>query len=352
MSATRQGSSLSASRANGPSRAASATRIQRTRPSTYSAASRTGTRNTVRGGTRSFHHSPTRGYQRPPHRSLDHRYARPYHRNVRPYRGRPVPNRYGYRSYYSRWYVHPYYRGCYSTVSVVHLGFSPWPWSVAWTPQARRGWVWVAGYYNAFGFWQPGYWVPNRTAPVVYNTTYVYEQGFWQDDLYVEGYWRPDQREDGDWEWIEGYYLEDNTYVSGHWRPTAAGPEGYVWEPGFFDGESWVEGFWRPEFRAGYVWISSWYDTEGIFHTGYWEPTEPLNGQVWIPGWFDGNEWIPGYWVTETEYEGAQIEDWQPDDGWDTGWDTETGQIVTPQRSQSSSRAPLALPINIDEEPL
>lgn len=270
-----------------------------------------------------------------------------------PYRARPLPRRYHYRSYYSRWYVHPFYRSCYSTYSVVGFGFAVSPWAVTWAPPARPGWVWVAGHYNSWGYWTPGFWTPVRTAPVVNNNTYVYVPGWWQDELYVEGYWRPEARDDGDWLWVEGYYLEDGTYVSGHWRPTIAGPEGYSWEPGFFDGETWVEGFWRPEFRAGYVWVSSWYDEEGIFHTGYWEPTDAVPGQVWIPGWFDGTDWVPGYWVDETEYNTTNIDTWQPEEGWNNGWDSDTDvfQQSTPG-DIDPNRAPLALPIEITEEPL
>lgn len=174
--------------------------------------------------------------------------------------------------------------------------------------------------------------------------SYVYVPGWWQSDIYVEGYYRPSYREDGDWDWIDGYYLEDGTYVSGHWRPTYLGLDGYVWEPGFFDGEYWVEGFWRPEYRSGFFWISSWYDDDGIYHTGYWEPSYPIPDQVWIPGWFDGNEWVNGYWISEDEYQSTDIDSWKPEEGWNDGWNDTEQVEITPE-----SPVPLAVPVYGDE---
>ena len=239
---------------------------------------------------------------------------------------------------------------------VVNFGFAVNPWLVTWTPPARPGWVWTAGFYNVYGYWVPGHWSPIRTTVVYYDTDYVYVPGYWQQDVYVEGYYRPDQRQDGDWEWVEGYYLDDGTSIPGHWVPAGAGPEGYAWEPGFFDGETWVEGFWRPEYRAGFLWVSSWYDADGVYNSGYWEPTNNNPGQIWIPGWFDGNEWVEGYWVGEDEYQNTDINDWQPDDGWHDGWDPDSGDLYGGNEDvyapTEPGTIPLAMPVYIDEEEL
>ena len=274
-----------------------------------------------------------------------------------------MPRTYYYRPYYTRWYCHPYYRYMYSTSVVVHFGFATYAWVDWWAPPARHGWVWVPGYW-AYGYWHPGYWQPSATHRIVrHHVHYVYVPGWWDNDTYVDGYYRPEQRTDGDWEWIEGYYLPDGTYVRGHWMPTQPGPEGYVWEPGFWDGEVWVQGFWRPEYRNGYTWFSAYYDEDGIFHTGYWQPFEDQPGYVWIPGWFDGNDWQSGYWVRDDEYYGADIDAWVPEDGWDSGWEVGAGwgdgEVVEPDIYEmdlgeaeprwAEEEIPLALPVEIVE---
>ena len=180
--------------------------------------------------------------------------------------------------------------------------------------------MWVPGYWE-YGYWNPGFWRPRYQAP----TNYTYVPGYWHQEVYVEGYYRPEERTDGDWEWVEGYYLDDGTHVPGHWRPYEEGPEGYRWEPGLWDGETWVEGFWRPEYRPHFTWLSSFFDEDGIFHAGYWLPIDDQEGYVWVPGWFDGNEWVEGYWVRQDEFMEADVDGWAPEEGWHDGWEVGEG---------------------------
>lgn len=223
-----------------------------------------------------------------------------------------------YRPYYSRWYVHPYYRWRHSVV-VSSFGWHCDPWASAWMPPTRAGWTWVGGYYR-YGYWHPGYWAPG---PTVVRTGFVYVPGWWVGDNYVEGYQRPEQRDDGDWTWVEGHYLEDGTYIWGHWMPTRPGPQGYVWEPGFWDGETYVDGFWRPQFRRGFSWVAASYGDDGVFYSGYWMPQDQREGQTWVPGWFDGNTWNEGSWVEDQEFENTDIDAWEPPEGWNDGWDND-----------------------------
>jgi hypothetical protein len=291
---------------------------------------------------------------RPPYYSgRDHRYVRPHWSYVRPapYAYRPPPARTWYRPYYTRWYVHPYYRSAYATTCVVGFGFTTYAWTAAWTPPPRAGWAWVSGVWVG-GMWTPGYWAPLTPAPV----GFVYVPGYWNQTAYVEGFYRPAQRDDGDWTWVEGYYLDDGTFVRGHWRPAKPGPEGYTWEPGFWDGETWVDGFWRPEYRPGFTWVSAWFDADGIFHTGYWAPLDDQPGSVWIPGWFDGNQWIEGYWVASSEYEATDATSWEPPEGWDAGWDVVgmgDGQILSGDGAApaAAAPAPLGLPVDVTDLP-
>jgi hypothetical protein len=263
-------------------------------------------------------YTPSSG-QRPTWHTSDHRYGRPDWRYVgrSPHASAPPPTYQSYRSYYTRWWCHPYYRYQYATTVVVYFDFDVYPHQPYWRPPYRDGWVWVDGYYTSYGYWVPGRWRPTTPAP---RYGYVWANGGWDGGAYVDGYWRPESR--SGWEWVEGYYLEDGTWVWGYWRPTTAGPRGYVWEPGFFDGESYVDGFWRPEFRPGYTWVSAFYDQDGVYHGGYWAPIEDEPGFDWVPGWFDGNDWIEGYWVPVDEAQ-SSLDTWRPDDGWNAGWGTE-----------------------------
>jgi len=308
---------------------------------------RLSTHHTPRGATRSY--SSTRVSVTPPHRTVDHRYARPHHQHVRPHpHAGHRPSRHAYYSpYYSRWYVHPYYRYQYSTTVVVSFPFAVWAWDPWWAPPHRHGWSWVHGYWVG-SVWCPGHWSPVNTAPV----GYVYVNGWWDDQVYVDGYYRPDDR-GSDWYWVEGYYLDDGTYVRGHWMPAVAAPDGYEWEPGFWDGETWVEGFWRPEYRADYLWLSAYYDEEGIFHSGYWLPIVDEPGYSWIPGWFDGTTWVQGYWVRAEEVNADQIMDWAPEEGWDDGWEVGSGWgdgavILNDSDTSFADELPLGVPVYID----
>ncbi len=250
------------------------------------------------------------------------------------------PPRYGaYGGWYAQWWVHPYYRSWHVSSCVVGFGYPVYPWRPIWVPPARAGWLWYPGWW-AYGIWWPGYWGPTTTTVVVYDRSYVYVPGYWQSDLYVDGYYRVQERDDGDWIWVEGVYLDDGTFIPGHWVPAAAGPEGYDWEPGFFDGESWVGGFWRPEFRDGFVWISAWFDAEGVYHAGYWEPTVDKPGHVWIPGWFDGQAWVEGSWVTEAAFREANPDSWTPAPGKQDGW-----KAPPAWKEGGADSPPLAIPV-------
>ena len=211
--------------------------------------------------------------------------------------------------------------------------------------------------------WVPGSWRPVRyVAP---RPGYVWVPGWWMGSVYVDGYWRIQDRPastsstgevTNQWEWVEGYYLEDGTFVQGHWRPTGDPPQaGYTWEPGFWDGDQYVDGFWRPEMRSSYTWVSAFYDEEGVYQSGYWLPVDEQDGFVWVPGWFDGTEWIQGHWVRQAEYDSVDLEEWQPAEGYDDGWEVEgwgDGQVESYSTADAGEgdEAPLGIPVYFDEE--
>ena len=258
----------------------------------------------------------------PAYRGRDHRYARPgpyWHRQA--YEAHhPPPHHHWYHAWYSHWWVHPWYRWTHATVAVVSFEFGVNPWIELWEPPPRPGWVWVPGHWE-HGLWFPGQWRPVGTPPAPPVGAWVWVPGWWMGNVYFEGYWRVDRRNDGDWVWVEGARLADGRYVWGHWAPASPAPAGFVWEPGFWDGEQWVEGFLRPASRPGYAWVDAQYGDDGVYRAGYWEPLVDEPGHVWIPGCSDGERWIPGYWVEQSEYDAADPKDWQPEEGWDQGYD-------------------------------
>ncbi len=284
----------------------------------------------------------------PLHRTRDHRYARPRsHRLTHHARAAHPPPRFRpYRPYYSRWWIHPFFRWQHATLRIVLFPFTVAAWTMDWAPPARPGWTWVPGFHVG-PVWHPGHWRPVATRPVVYaSVSYLYVPGWWEGENYVEGYYRPEERQDGDWEWVEGYYLDDGVAVRGHWVPAGEPPQGMTWEAGFFDGEEWVEGFWRPAQRTGHRWISSYYDGEGIYHSGYWEPIQAQAGAVWVPGWFDGNAWQEGYWVPTEEYESVDLASWEPEPGFDAGWEDEPEE----EDALTDAGPPLAMPVTFADE--
>jgi hypothetical protein len=285
--------------------------------------------------------------------SGDPRYSRPASYGVRPTGPTRPPTVVTYRGWYTGYYCHPWYRWQYGTGAVVWFGWTPYPWYNTWIPPYRAGWGWSPGYWN-YGYWYPGYWTPVGPAPV----GFVYVPGWWENDAYVEGYYRSETRDD--WDWVDGYYLDDGTYVRGHWQPTGDAPEGYVWEAGFWDGEEYHDGFWRPEFLDGYVWLSSYYDEDGVYRAGYWMPQEEKPGHQWIPGWFDGTDWVPGYWVTDEEVEREDVKAWTPPEGVRDGWDTPAAPPapadgppearIIEERTKRDGQKPVAVPVVVPKE--
>ncbi len=240
-----------------------------------------------------------------PHYFADHRYGRPEQWHVRALPGHPAPRSPAYEGWYTHWWVHPYWRWVHATTAVVNLGFRCMPWDVAWVPPFRPGWQWAPGHWGGTT-WTPGHWEPLGRAPV----GYVFVPGFWVAGFWVEGHWRVQDRRG--WRWVDGAYVADGVYQQGHWQPAISAPVGRVWEPGFWDGEIWVEGFWRPVRYPGYSWVSARWGDDGVYRCGYWEPTRDRPGFTWVPGWFDGTEWQGGYWVSDAVYQTTDTDRWQP----------------------------------------
>ena len=213
--------------------------------------------------------------------------------HTHPRAGHPPPTVYPYRPYYTRWYTHPYQRHVYVLPRprvVVRIGSSTEPWTPTWVPPRREGWVWVPGRWLPGRVWAPGHWRPVGAAP----SGFVYVPGYWAGQMYVEGFWRTQARRG--WVWVEGRYGSGGRWVPGGWQPLQEVPAGYVWEHGFFDGEQYVDGFWRPVSRSGHRWVAATFTPDGTFSAGYWQPTETRPGHLWVPGWFDGVTWVEGYW--------------------------------------------------------
>lgn len=98
---------------------------------------------------------------------------------------------------------HPGYYGQGPTVVVQVDAFSP-----DYRPAPRAGYIWIDGYYDAYG-WVPGWWEPSYT-----RAGYAWVPGYWAGPQYVAGFWRSNVRA-GHY-WSAGYYNGRN-FVSGGW---------------------------------------------------------------------------------------------------------------------------------------
>lgn len=90
------------------------------------------------------------------------------------------------------------------------------PWMFGYRPAPRTGWVWVDGYTTADGAYMPGYWAPATPRP-----GYDWVPGHWEGDRYVEGYWREAYRPG--FTWVDGYY-DRGQWIDGYWAPLAPPP--------------------------------------------------------------------------------------------------------------------------------
>lgn len=281
--------------------------------------------------------------------SGDPRYTRPGSHTVyvRPAGPRPPSVYVTYGGWYTGYWCHPWYRWMWGTSAVVWFGWTPYPWYDTWIPPVRYGWTWMPGVWVG-GWYSPGYWTPVGFAPF----GYAYVPGWWEGDAYVEGYYRLADR-DG-WVWVDGWYTEDGDYVRGHWEPDDVAPDGYVWEAGFWDGNEYHDGFWRPELLDGYRWLSAYYDEGGVYRAGYWAPIEDRPGHQWVPGWFDGTEWVPGYWITDEEAAKEDVAGWKPPEGATEGWEgaPEPGDgeeppeaTIVKKRTARDGEKPVAVPV-------
>ncbi len=114
---------------------------------------------------------------------------------ARPPRGRPAPRRAS----------HP------------HVVIAINPWAIDYRPDARPGWDWVPGYYNARRVWVPGYW-----RPVAVRVGWAWIPGYWVGPDYVEGSWREAERPG--WVWVEGEYDDGGHWIEGHWEAVPPPP--------------------------------------------------------------------------------------------------------------------------------
>ncbi|MDP2316811.1 MAG: hypothetical protein Q8P41_28225 [Pseudomonadota bacterium] len=83
------------------------------------------------------------------------------------------------------------------------------PYEPSYVPGPRPEYIWIAGGYDEYGYYIPGYW-----QPVAPNPGYVWAAGWWSGRVYYEGYWRPVSRPGR--AWIEGYYV-NGRYTSSRW---------------------------------------------------------------------------------------------------------------------------------------
>ncbi len=134
-----------------------------------------------------------------------------------------------------------------------------------WRPKSKPGFIWSPGFLDGEWRYIPGHWRPVKPG----RPGYVWVPGFWLEDRWYEGHWRPDRREK--FAWIPGHWDQQGQWTFGHWQPEMASAAGQAWVPGHWQGETWVEGFWRPVAKKGYAWRPGHYIREGQWAEGRWE---------------------------------------------------------------------------------
>lgn len=113
-------------------------------------------------------------------------------------------------------------------------------------------------------------------------------------EVCAPGFWRLRTR--SGYLWVNGYWDGDR-YIPGYWRPRQARGSSWVWAPGHWAGKYWIEGHWRPARRSGYQWEIGHWDRSGNWHDGHWRPVTQRPDREWVPGyWLPGDKWKEGYW--------------------------------------------------------
>lgn len=90
----------------------------------------------------------------------------------------------------------------------IHLGFDGWNRRAA--PVVRTGYAWIPGHVDNAGFWVPGHYRPVMSRP-----GYEWEPGYWRGAVYVDGFWRPNHVQG--LRWVPGHYTDNRGFMPGHW---------------------------------------------------------------------------------------------------------------------------------------
>lgn len=155
-------------------------------------------------------------------------------------------------------------------------------------PRRIDGFVWQQGHFDN-GRWTPPHFVPTHNrVDQIWVSGHRGADGYW-----VLGHWRRVHL--NGYVWVEGHFVGDQ-FIPGHWRPIRPRPD-YVWVPGYAAPAGiWVDGFWRPHLRVGFVWVGGYYKY-GYWTPGFWRPLHPRPGFLWVAGYYGpGNVWVPGFW--------------------------------------------------------
>jgi hypothetical protein len=144
----------------------------------------------------------------------------------------------------------------------------------------------VPGYRATTGYWIPGF---RRSR---HRTGYAWITGYWDSGIWVSGFWRPTMSRTG-YSYSPGHVGLDGYWVSGFWRRGAR--SGYMWVDGYYVGDSFVWGFWRPvRVRSGYTWIVG-YRNSGVWYSGRWRRSVRA-GYYWMPGRYNRGVYVAGTW--------------------------------------------------------
>jgi hypothetical protein len=153
---------------------------------------------------------------------------------------------------------------------------------------APHGYVWVSGYRGSDGTWKLGFW--RRES----RNDHDWTGGYYSEGDYVAPHWSPREFDEDEYVYVPGYRATTGYWIPGFRRSRHR--TGYAWITGYWDSGIWVSGFWRPTMsRTGYSYSPGHVGLDGYWVSGFWR-RGARSGYMWVDGYYVGDSFVWGFW--------------------------------------------------------